>query len=76
LNESLSFLLLSNLNRSKKRISVIFRGTVGGQDIITDANFLTSSPELFTNSEEDIKMHAGFASEYINECESVGLPLF
>lgn len=69
--ESLTFLLISNLDRSNKRISVVFRGTVGGKDIVTDANFLTSTPEIFKNSEEDIKMHAGFASECINECESV-----
>jgi hypothetical protein len=74
--ESLTFLLISNIHRSNKRISVIFRGTVGGKDIVTDANFFTSTPEIFTNSKEDIKMHAGFASECIDECERVDLPSF
>jgi hypothetical protein len=57
-------------NKTKKRFTVAFRGTVGPKDILTDAKFaFKSTPELLKG--EDVKLHRGFASYLFNDREEL-----
>jgi hypothetical protein len=49
------------LNRTMKRITVVFRGTVGGTDFLADANF-SHDKDVFSDLNNDVKVHSGFAS--------------
>jgi hypothetical protein len=47
-----------------KRVVVIFRGTVGGTDFTTDANFAPNK-EHFEDLGENVKVHSGFSGEFV-----------
>mmetsp|Transcript_14078 Transcript_14078/g.19774 ORF Transcript_14078/g.19774 Transcript_14078/m.19774 type:complete len:465 (+) Transcript_14078:86-1480(+) len=58
------------VNRSRKRITAIFRGTVGLKDIKTDANFFHTTPDLLKNcglDGKEIRTHKGFSSYLFND---------
>lgn len=59
------------LNRSMKRITVVFRGTVGGSDILADAKFWRNS-EHFADLGRDVKVHTGFSGYLFKELEGEG----
>ena len=48
-------------NRLKKRLTVVFRGSVGQADFITCANYRLDG-EVFAFAGPEVKIHAGFAS--------------
>lgn len=55
----------STLNRSEKRITVVFRGSVSLKDWITDANMSKVNPEeVKAFAGESVFMHEGFCGEY------------
>jgi len=60
-------------NRLKRRAIVVFRGTVGGVDIPTCANF-SKNDRVFKCKDHDgldIKVHSGFASYLFNKIDGV-----
>lgn len=55
---------LSHGCRTNKRITICFRGSVGGKDWATNLNFLYITPECIrTACGDDVKIHKGFAGE-------------
>jgi hypothetical protein len=48
------------INRTMKRVTVVFRGTVGGTDLLADANF-NHNREYFADVGTDVKVHSGFS---------------
>jgi len=48
-------------NRFKKRLTVVFRGSVGEKDFLTCANYRLDG-EVFACAGPEVKIHAGFAS--------------
>lgn len=55
--------------RTMKRITVTFRGTVGGTDFLADANF-NPNREHFGHLGRDVKVHSGFSGMLCSQCFS------
>ena len=48
-----------------KRVSVIFRGTVGASDIIADLNAKPNYKQYFQDIGIDVGIHSGFAGKFV-----------